>query len=281
MKNKRILTVIGICTLGAVLTFGGCGKEKQKASEVAPAATPTEAATPTPAPTATPTPVPLKTLGTKAEGAYEVQIKNATTRPISGVAIKSSEEADFTTQLLGEGDTFAVDEERILYYLPAAAATPTPAEAAGDEKLLTAAYDIRITFGDDGSTVTLHSFPFGDISKGDLLAADGVGYLNYESVNTKSVIDTKAAELAIVAQQVADAQVAAEAEAAAAAAAAQTYEEPVYEEPYYEEPYYEEPSYEEPSYEEPSYEEPSYDDNSGSGESVGGGDGCLDGGLVW
>lgn len=281
MKNKRILTAIGICTLGAVLTFGGCGKEKQKASEAAPTAEPTvtEAATPTPAPTATPTPVPLKTLGTKAEGAYEVQIKNATTRPISGVAIKSSEEADFTTQLLGEGDTFAVDEERILYYLPAAAATPTPAEAAGDEKLLTAAYDIRITFGDDGSTVTLHSFPFGDIAKGDLLAADGVGYLNYESVNTKSVIDTKAAELAIVAQQVADAQAAAEAEAAAAAAAAQTYEEPVYEESY-EKPYYEEPSYEEPSYEEPSYEEPSYDDG-GSGEAVGGGDGCLDGGLVW
>ena len=209
---------------------------------LAPAATPTgERSTPTPAPTATPTPVPLKTLGTKAEGAYEVQIKNATTRPISGVAIKSSEEADFTTQLLGEGDTFAVDEERILYYLPAAAATPTPAEAAGDEKLLTAAYDIRITFGDDGYP-TLDSFPFGDIAKGDLLAADGVGYLNYESVNTKSVIDTKAAELAIVAQQVADAQAAAEAEAAAAAAAAQTYEEPVYEEPYYEEPSYEEPS---------------------------------------
>lgn len=278
MKNKRILTVIGICTLGAALTFGGCGKEKEKASEVLPQAEPTvaETATPTPAPTATPTPVPLKTLGTKAEGAYEVQIKNATTRPISGVAIKSSEEADFTTQLLGEGDNFAVDEERILYYLPAAAATPTPAEAAGDEKLLTAAYDIRITFGDDGSTVTLHSFPFGDIAKGDLLAADGVGYLNYESVNTKSVIDTKAAELAIVAQQVADAQAAAEAAAAAAAAAEQAYEEPVYEEPYYEEP-----SYEEPVYEEPSYEEPSYDDNSGSGEAVGGGDGCLDGGLVW
>ena len=270
MKNKKILTVIGICTLGAALTFGGCGKEKQKASEVVqkeePAAT--EAATPTPAPTATPTPVPLKTLGTKAEGAYEVQLKNATTRPISGVAIKSSEEADFTTQLLGEGDIFAVDEERMLYYLPAAAATPTP--ASGDEKLITTAYDIRITFGDDGSTVTLHSFPFGDIAKGDLLAAEGVGYLNYESVSTKSVIDTKAAELAIVAQQVADAKAAEEAAAAAAAAAEQTYEEPVYEEPVYEEP----------TYEEPSYEEPSYDD-SGSGESIGGGDGCLDGGLVW
>ena len=77
MKNKRILTAIGICTLGAALTFGGCGKEKQKASEAAPKAEPavTEAATSTPAPTAaptaTPTPVPLKTLGTKAEGAYE------------------------------------------------------------------------------------------------------------------------------------------------------------------------------------------------------------------
>lgn len=40
MKNKRILTVIGICTLGAALTFGGCGKEKQKASEAAPKAEP-------------------------------------------------------------------------------------------------------------------------------------------------------------------------------------------------------------------------------------------------
>ena len=119
MKNKRILTVIGICTLGAALTFGGCGKEKEKASEALPQAEPTvaETATPTPAPTATPTPVPLKTLGTKAEGAYEVQIKNATTRPISGVAIKSSGEADFTTQLLGEGDNFAVDEELSLIHI--------------------------------------------------------------------------------------------------------------------------------------------------------------------
>lgn len=57
MKNKRILTAIGICTLGAALTFGGCGKEKQKASEAAPKAEPavTEAATSTPAPTAAPT----------------------------------------------------------------------------------------------------------------------------------------------------------------------------------------------------------------------------------
>ncbi len=153
---------------------------------------------------------------------------------------------------------------------------PHRQKRAGDEKLLTATYDIRITFGDDGSTVTLHSFPFGDIAKGDLLAADGVGYLNYESVNTKSVIDTKAQSWRLWHSRLQTHRRRQKRRPDGDAAAEQAYEEPVYEEPYYEEP-----SYEEPVYEEPSYEEPSYDDNSGSGEAVGGGDGCLDGGLVW
>lgn len=235
MKNKKLLIISSMFILGSVLSVAGCGKEKQKASEVKPKtvtiAAPTAVPTAVPEPTATP--VPAKILGTKTEGAYEVQLKNATTRPICAMAIKSDGEADFITQLMTEGDIFAPDEERMLYYKPAATG---------------ASYDIRITFGDDGSTVTLHAFPFGSMKKGDLLAADGVGYLNYEGI-----VDTKAAELAIVAQQVAEAQAAA-ARAAEAQAAAQSVEQYDSSESSYNENYDGDSSYDENSYDDNSYD---------------------------
>lgn len=239
MKNKKLLIISSMFILGSVLSVGGCGKEKQKASEVKPKAVTTAA--PTAAPTAVPeptaTPVPAKILGTKTEGAYEVQLKNATTRPIRAMAIKSDGEADFITQLMTEGDIFAPDEERMLYYKPAAGAS----------------YDIRITFGDDGSTVTLHAFPFGSMKKGDLLAADGVGYLNYEGI-----VDTKEAELAIVAQQVAEAQAAA-ARAAEAQAVAESTEQYSSSEGSYNE------NYDENYNNDSSYDDGSYDNSYDNG----------------
>lgn len=246
MKNKKLLIISSMFILGSVLSVGGCGKEKQKASEVKPKAVTTAA--PTAAPTAVPeptaTPVPAKILGTKTDGAYEVQLKNATTRPIRAMAIKSDGEADFITQLMTEGDIFAPDEERMLYYKPAAAPEAT---AAG------ASYDIRITFGDDGSTVTLHAFPFGSMKKGDLLAADGVGYLNYEGI-----VDTKEAELAIVAQQVAEAQAAA-ARAAEAQAVAESTEQYSSSEGSYNE------NYDENYNNDSSYDDGSYDNSYDNG----------------
>lgn len=249
----------------------------------------------------------IKTIGTHEEGDCEIQVTNCTGRDIKAMAIKLSDEEAYETELLEEDDIFGYDEERIFCFKPereeevqeetadaeedADAAEEETEEAVDEEKQLPAkSYDILITFADDETIVEIHTFPFDDMEKGEIRAADGVGYLTYESLETKEPVDTKEVELKLLEEKIKAAEEAAKAAAHAQAAStssssssgssyqAPSYSEPSYEEPVYEEPSYEEPSYEEPSYEEPAYEEPSYEEPSYDGGSD---DGCLEDGLTY
>ena len=110
--NKKILTVLMLC---AAVTVSGCALPGKKAEKAAVTAAPTATAAPTPtaspAPTATPTPVPLKSIGEKEAGAYEVQLKNATGKAIKAFSVKLQENAEFPESLLKEEDIFTDGEE--------------------------------------------------------------------------------------------------------------------------------------------------------------------------
>ena len=226
--------------------------------------------------------VETKTIGEKEDGAYEVTLVNGTGREICEFRIRTTEETEFSDNLLKENDVFAADETRIFYYAPEekeekeyteadfAAADAAEAEGqteAADEKEVTVGYDLQITFSDDKSTAEINAFPFGDIEEGKIMAEDGVAFVVYKSVRTKEEISTKEYALSLLrlAQEAAEKAAAAE---QAPADSGSTYSEPSYSS--YEEDYsYSEPSYsyddydysyDDYSYSEPSYSEPEYTD---------------------
>ena len=165
----------------------------------------------------------LKAIGQEDKEAFKVEVKNATGKNIKGVAIKLTDEDAYPENMLEEGDVFADQESRNLYYKAleknenedvTEESETTENDGTGDEKVLEQGYDVQLTFEDD-STAELHAFPFGDIEKGDLCYADDVAYLTYTSIESKEQIDTKEAELAV--KQAAEQKAAEEAAAQAAA----------------------------------------------------------------
>lgn len=213
--KRKVLIALCLCMVGAAGMTTGCGSKKEETPVV-------EEKEPE-----------LKVIGQQEKDAFQVELKNATGKNIKGVAIKLTDEESYPDNMLKEGDIFADQESRNLYYKAPEDTTETsdaPAEETADtsesegteEKALEQGYDIQITFEDD-STAELHSFPFEDIEKGDLCYADDVAYVTYTSISTKEEMDTKEAELAVKAaaeQKAAEEAAQAEAEQKAAEEAA-------------------------------------------------------------
>lgn len=300
MKNK-IVTALCIGMLGTSLIMSGCSSKEQETKAETKTETVKEEEQ-------------LKTIGEKTENAYEVTLRNSTTKEITGVSIKLTDDEKYPENMLKDSDTFEKDESRILYYAKDDATdtkdTDTKnqdskdstkdnsASDSSDEKVLEEGYDIQITFADK-TTAELHSFPFGDIEEGEILYADDVAYISYTSVKTKEKMDTKDAELAVKKQKKkaeeekkkaaedAAAKKKAEEEAAAkkneeAAAATQAEEETVQQDTYEPEPQQQEEETVQES--EPVQEEPQEDwggDQSTDSADDGGSDGCIDDGLVY
>ena len=212
--KRKVLVTLCLCMIGLAGTVTGCGSKKEETPVVEEEKKEPE----------------LKAIGQEDKEAFKVEVKNATGKNIKGVAIKLTDEDAYPENMLEEGDVFADQESRNLYYKAleknenedvTEESETTENDGTGDEKVLEQGYDVQLTFEDD-STAELHAFPFGDIEKGDLCYADDVAYLTYTSIESKEQIDTKEAELAVkqAAEQKAAEEAAArkkEAEQAAAA----------------------------------------------------------------
>ena len=220
--KRKVLVTLCLCMIGLAGTVTGCGSKKEETPVVEEEKKEPE----------------LKAIGQEDKEAFKVEVKNATGKNIKGVAIKLTDEDAYPENMLEEGDVFADQESRNLYYKAleknenedvTEESETTENDGTDDEKVLEQGYDVQLTFEDD-STAELHAFPFGDIEKGDLCYADDVAYLTYTSIESKEQIDTKEAELAVkqaAEQKAAEeaAQAAAEQKAAEEAAAQATAEQ--------------------------------------------------------
>ena len=223
----------------------GCGKkEETEATESTIAETETE--------TETPERETYKAIGTEKESdtVYCVKLKNSTGKNISGVSVKTTDEAEFPENMLKDDDVYVKGEERNLYYEVAEneKETESVVEEASEEKgekLLTPGYDVQITF-DDGTSKILHGFPFDDIKEGEICLEGEVAFLKYKNVSAGAEVSTKEAELAVL-----------EAEKAAETAATEAAEE-----------YYEDNSWDDGGY----YEDNSWDNGGYEENYSGGGD---------
>ena len=205
--KRKVLVTLCLCMIGLAGTVTGCGSKKEETPVVEEEKKEPE----------------LKAIGQEDKEAFKVEVKNATGKNIKGVAIKLTDEDAYPENMLEEGDVFADQESRNLYYKAleknenedvTEESETTENDGTGDEKVLEQGYDVQLTFEDD-STAELHAFPFGDIENGDLCYADDVAYLTYTSIESKEQIDTKEAELAV--KQAAEQKAAEEAAAQAAA----------------------------------------------------------------
>ena len=204
--KRKVLVTLCLCMIGLAGTVTGCGSKKEETPVVEEEKKEPE----------------LKAIGQEDKEAFNVEVKNATGKNIKGVAIKLTDEDAYPENMLEEGDVFADQESRNLYYKAleknenedvTEEFETTENDGTDDEKVLEQGYDVQLTFEDD-STAELHAFPFGDIEKGDLCYADDVAYLTYTSIESKEQIDTKEAELAV--KQAAEQKAAEEAAQAAA-----------------------------------------------------------------
>ena len=204
--KRKVLVTLCLCMIGLAGTVTGCGSKKEETPVVEEEKKEPE----------------LKAIGQEDKEAFKVEVKNATGKNIKGVAIKLTDEDAYPENMLEEGDVFADQESRNLYYKAleknenedvTEESETTENDGTDDEKVLEQGYDVQLTFEDD-STAELHEFPFGDIEKGDLCYADDVAYLTYTSIESKEQIDTKEAELAV--KQAAEQKAAEEAAQAAA-----------------------------------------------------------------
>ena len=204
--KRKVLVTLCLCMIGLAGTVTGCGSKKEETPVVEEEKKEPE----------------LKAIGQEDKEAFKVEVKNATGKNIKGVAIKLTDEDAYPQNMLEEGDVFADQESRNLYYKAleknenedvTEESETTENDGTDDEKVLEQGYDVQLTFEDD-STAELHAFPFGDIEKGDLCYADDVAYLTYTSIESKEQIDTKEAELAV--KQAAEQKAAEEAAQAAA-----------------------------------------------------------------
>lgn len=253
--KKKVLLFACLAAFGLSMAVTGCSKEEpaEKKTEVQEEKKEEK----------------LEVIGVEKDSEFQVKLTNSTTKNVTGVSVKSSDDAEYPANMLKGSDVFKDKESRLLCYT-APKATETPADAKATDKVLEPAYDIQLTF-EDGTTAVLHSFPFGDIEEGEICMED-VAYLKYTSVASKEKVDTKGAEQAVKAQAeaeaaakaAAEAQAAAEAAAAEQAAAEQAAAEAAAQQSYTEEYYYEEPSY-----------------DAGYDNGAAGGDACLDGGLTY
>ncbi|MEE3420832.1 MAG: hypothetical protein VZR02_07000 [Lachnospiraceae bacterium] len=228
MKNKVIIALLAV----SMVMTAGCGKTNTdslissvpETEDVAVSSVTTNAeseaageTTSSVAPIITSQPVDpnagLKTIGTVAntDTILTVRLVNATGKNITGLTVNNG------ANLLAEGDPFAVNEKRVLYYDSA----EDIVAAAGNVVV----YNMHVTF-EDGTSYDLNSFPFGDTDEAEICLSDTAAYIRFTSKSQSQEISTQGTEEAIVAAAAAEAEAAAKAEAeqkakeAAAASAA-------------------------------------------------------------
>ena len=194
MKQKTLL--MGMAAAVLVLGLSGCGKETQRASDVAVTpqitAVPTVAATatptPTPAPTATPAP---RLIGVKTDTAKKVLLTNNTNKEIREFYLKASYDEDWGKNLVPAESSIKASEQVQMYYTPVSGGS-TEDSSDGTEKTKTAksVFDIRLADG-DGNTWEIYGAELSDMEKATIRIQEEDAYLTYMSISEKKQKDTR------------------------------------------------------------------------------------------
>ena len=165
----------------------------------------------------------LKTIGTAsdADGVYKVDVTNETGKAITSITYKFDDEEAWGNNLLADGDSFAADEERLMY-VDLSSRPDAVSKASTDGTLTYPAIAVEITL-EDGTVADLHEFPLDGVQNLAIKADGTVYYVEYTLDGSSDTVSTQADEQGIyqaLQNAAAEAQAQAEAEAQAQADAA-------------------------------------------------------------
>ena len=120
----------------------------------------------------------LKTVGEKKDGCIAFKLRNATSKKIIGLAIKTADETEFTENMMEEDDSFELKEKKRIYF---SKETEENAEENTDETAEDKAptYDMRITF-EDGTSADVHGIVLEDLRTLTIREKDGIVYGTYK-----------------------------------------------------------------------------------------------------
>ena len=254
--GKKWMIILIVLAAGIIVAVGALGIGKSKKTQTTPAPTAeavssfsssekvTEAAV---------SAISAEAIGEKTTGdnVYKVTLINNTQRIITGVTVKDLTESEYPANMLKDGDVFQPNEKRDLYFDATESVKKTEElnsdSSYSDEEKVEPDYTLKVTF-DAGKSYELHSFPFGDISEGQLCydEQEDVCYLTYTSLKSGERVST-------LEQEKQRKALAAQNESATvnegASDGTDTQEDPSYES---------NPSYEEPTGDTPQEETPSF-----------------------
>ena len=254
--GKKWMIILIVLAAGIIVAVGALGIGKSKKTQTTPAPTAeavssfsssekvTEAAV---------SAISAEAIGEKTTGdnVYKVTLINNTQRIITGVTVKDLTESEYPANMRKDGDVFQPNEKRDLYFDATESVKKTEElnrdSSYSDEEKVEPDYTLKVTF-DAGKSYELHSFPFGDISEGQLCydEQEDVCYLTYTSLKSGERVST-------LEQEKQRKALAAQNESATvnegASDGTDTQEDPSYES---------NPSYEEPTGDTPQEETPSF-----------------------
>lgn len=165
----------------------------------------------------------LNTIGTAsdADGVYKVDVTNETGKAITSITYKFDDEDAWGNNLLADGDSFAADEERLMY-VDLSSRPDAVSKASTDGTLTYPAIAVEITL-EDGTVADLHEFPLDSVQSLAIKTDGTVYYVEYTLDGATDAVSTQADEQGIyqaLQNAAAEAQAQAEAEAQAQADAA-------------------------------------------------------------
>ena len=122
-------------------------------------------------------------VGEKKDGCIAFKLRNATSKKIIGLAIKTADETEFTENMMEEDDSFELKEKKRIYF---SKETEENAEENTDETAEDKAptYDMRITF-EDGASADVHGIVLEDLRTLTIREKDGIVYGTYKLKSTK------------------------------------------------------------------------------------------------
>ncbi len=138
------------------------------------------------------------TIGTQAEGAFDILLKNNIGQDITALSVKLDTEQQYPENMLATDFVLKNGETAQWFYMPQEAETAPENET---EFLLNPLYQVQVTAA-DASVYEISSFGFEDIEKeAELCLEDDVLFIQYTSKESGSIVSTKEQEQAAKAQK--------------------------------------------------------------------------------
>ena len=169
MKAKRLWGLVLAAAM--CMAVAGCGQEAAETATTEPQ---------------------YQVIGTEAEGAYDILLKNSIGQDVTGISVKTSDEEAYPANMLASDAVLKNGETAEWFYMPEEAGET---EGVGEKDVaLNVVYQVQITLA-DGTVYELSS-----------LGMDDVVFAKYTSKASGDTVSTKEQEVAAKAQKDAESQ---------------------------------------------------------------------------